>query len=512
MGDFPIPTGNDSSSVSTLKIEKVPTDILGFDEIAHGGIPRGRTTLVSGTSGTGKTIFGMEFLVNGIVNHNEPGVFVTFEETPQDMIRNMMSFNWNIQKFIEDGTFVFVDASPSEDVSIEVGEFDLGGFLARLLSAIEKVHAKRMTIDSISALFPRYSDEAIIRRELYRIASKLKKLGITTILTAERLSEGKGRIGRFGVEEFVSDNVILLHNYIDEIRGDRKRSIEILKFRGSTHERQDTPLLVLDNGINVFPRPKPSFKGQKSSNVKISTGIPGLDQMFFGGVYSRSTTLVTGPSGTGKTVLSTGFIVEGAKRQERSLMISFEESTDQIFRNAESFGWELQNLINSGFVRIFSSVPEEHTAEEHFRRIRNIVEEVEIKRFVLDSLSALERIYPPDKFREFTVGLTAYLKYMGVTSFLTNTTSSLLDVSQITETNLSTTTDNIILLKYVELEGQMKRALAIIKARGSDHEKSLYEVLINNQGMLIGDAFMGVENLMSGIARRLETSGKNVIE
>lgn len=489
-------------ALTTTGLQKIATDMAGFDEIAHGGIPKGRTTLLAGTSGSGKTIFAMQFLIGG-VEKGEAGVFVTFEETPKDIIRNMKSFGWDLQKWIDEGMFLFVDASPSEDETIEVGEFDLGAFLARILHAIKKVKAKRVTLDSISALFPRYNDQAIIRRELYRITARLKEIGVTAILTAERVTEEESTIARFGVEEFVSDNVVLLHNYLDTVRGDRKRSIEILKFRGTSHETQDTPILVLADGMNVFPRPKPSYKGQVSSNKKISTGIPGLDQMFFGGVYELSTTLVTGASGAGKTVSGLHFILEGARRGERGLLIAFEESDEQLFRNAESFGQDLRKYVKKGLVRLFTSVPEELKPEEHFKRIRDIVEEVEVNRFVIDSLSALERIYPPDRFREFTVGLNTYLKSMGVTSIMTNTTASLLDVGQITETHLSTATDNIVILKYLELDGMMKRALIVIKSRGSDHDKALHELIIDSTGLSIGEPFYGVEGLMGGSAKRV---------
>jgi circadian clock protein KaiC len=500
-----------ASTQADFVLEKAPTAILGFDEIAHGGIPRGRTTLVSGTSGSGKTIFSMQFLVGGL-NAGEAGVFVTFEETPKDITRNMKGFGWDLEKYQKQGKFVFVDASPSEDETIEVGDFDLGAFLARILYAVKKVGAKRVAIDSISALFPRYSDQAVIRRELYRIASALKKIGVTTLLTAERIEESEGRVGRFGVEEFVSDNVILLHNFLDVIRGDRKRSVEILKFRGTTHETQDTPLLVLRDGVNIFPRPRPSYKGQKSSDTKISLGVPGLDKMFFGGVYELSTTLLTGPSGSGKTVSGLHFIMEGARSNQRGLLIAFEESDEQLYRNAASFGWDLRGAVKKGLVRLFTSVPEELKPEEHFKRIRDIVEEVKVSRLVVDSLSALERIYAPDRFREFTVGLNTYLKSQGVTSFMTNTTSSLLDVTTITETHLSTATDNIILLKYVELDGQMKRAIAAIKSRGSDHDKQLHENVIDSRGMHVGEPFYGVENLMGGSAKRVVMPPVDVTE
>ena len=489
---------------SSSPLLKVKTGIEGFDEIAHGGIPQGRSTLISGTSGSGKTIFSMQFLFAGIALYGENGVFVTFEEIPDDIVKNMLGFGWDLRKYIEGGKFAFVDASPSEDEAVEVGEFDLGAFLARLLHAVEKVGAKRMAIDSISALFPRYTDQAKIRRELYRIAAKLKKTGITTLITAEKIGEAEGRAGRFGVEEFVSDNVILLHNYLDEEHGDRRRSVEILKFRGASHETQDTPLLVRSDGINVFPRPKPSYAGQKSSVVKITTGIEQLDRMFDGGVYEDSVTLVSGPSGVGKTVMAMQFVVEGARRGQKGLFFAFEESQEQLFRNAESFGWGLRDLVKEEKIKLICSVPEELNPEEHYKRIRDIIEGVQVKRFVIDSLSALERIYVPNKFREFAIGLNVYLKNKGVTSLITDTISTLLDVSKMTESNLSTMADNVILIKYVEVEGHIKRALAVFKARASRHDKQLHELVIDDNGVSLGKGFLGLENLMGGSAKKIE--------
>ena len=507
MNDYNEPESNAEPDVvlSSTGFRKVPTGIEGFDAIAHGGIPEGRTTLLSGTSGSGKTVFSMEFLIKGIQQHNIPGVFVTFEETPQDIISNMRGFGWDLNEWIKNDQLRFVDASPVEDdqEATEVGAFDLSGFIARVLHAVQIIGAKRVAVDSISALFPRYADQIMIRKDIYRLSSQLKKKEVTTILTAERTHEGDGEIARFGVEEFVSDNVILLHNYLDRIRGDRKRSLEILKFRGTTHETQETPLLVLEDGMHVFPRPKPSYRGHKSSAIKIPTGIPGLDEMFKGGLYQNSTTLVTGASGTGKTVSGVSFIMAGALKGERGIYIAFEESDEQLYRNAESFGWDLRKFVENGLVRLFCAVPEELKSEEHFKRIRDILQQAQVKRFVLDSLSAMERIYPPDRFREFTIGLNTYLKGHKVTTLLTNTTTALLDVTQITETHLSTASDNIILLKYIELGGVMKRALAVIKARGSQHEKELRELIIDENGMSIGKPFSGYENLMAGSAKRV---------
>ena len=403
---------------------------------------------------------------------------------------------------MKENKWAFVDASPDESDNLEVGKYDLGAFLARIEYAIKKVKAKRVTIDSVSALFTHYQDPGIIRRELYRLASRLKQLKVTCIMTAERPVE-EGQISRYGVEEFVSDNVILLHNRLND-QGERERTIEILKFRGSVHDSEEAPLLVGGPGVSLYPRPKPKLRG-KGFSQKISTGIKGLDEMFYGGVYRNSTTLITGASGTGKTVTTLHFIMEGAKRREKSLLIEFEESPEQLCRNAASFGWDFKKYVDEGIVQLVCHYPEDLKAEQYLRIIQDLVIANKAKRVALDSLSALQRIYSEEKFRAFVIGLNAFLKMHDVTSFVTNTTSQLLGITAITETHLSTATDNIIILKYVELGGRMRRLVSVLKQRGSMHKKDLMEFEVTTDaGVKILGPFEGIENLMSGSARRTQ--------
>ena len=326
-------------------LKKVSSGISGFDEIARGGIPKGRTTLLSGASGTGKTVFSAQFLYKGIIDHRENGVFVTFEERPEDIIKNMKGFGWNVGKLEKEKKWAFVDASPGDADAVEVGQYDLGAFMARVSYAIKKVGAKRVAIDSVSAIFTHFQDPGIIRRELYRLTQMLKQANITCIMTAERPNDGSA-VSRYGVEEFVSDNVILLHNRLNG-RGERERTVEVLKFRGTDHDSEEAPLIVNESGVNIYPRPKPRLSG-KGFTKKISTGIKGMDNLLYGGVYKNSTTLLTGASGTGKTVFALHFIIEGAKRGEESLLIEFEESPDQLYRNASSFGWDLKKYVDKG--------------------------------------------------------------------------------------------------------------------------------------------------------------------
>jgi circadian clock protein KaiC len=489
------------NKLNSLALTKIKTGIHGFDEISKGGIPKGRTTLISGTSGSGKTLFSIQFLYNGINSFNENGVFVTFEETPEDIVKNVKSFNWDLPLLIKQKKIIFVDASPDESDKIEAGNYDLSGFLGRIKNAIKEVGAKRVAIDSLSALFSRYDNPKLIRGELYKIAAELKRVGVTTVLTGERPEE-KGLLARFGIEEFVSDNVVLLHNFIEGER--RLRKIEILKYRGTEHDTDEAAMIVGKCGIEIYPRPHPKMP-RKSSSKKIKTGVQGLDDMGFGGFYESSTTLISGASGTGKTLLGMQFILEGAKRGERGLMLAFEESPEQLMRNADSFKWPWRQYVGSGIVKLISVYPEDHTPEEYIKIIKEMVEKEKPKRFVLDSLSGLERIYKPNKFREFVVGLNAYLKNYGVTSYLTNTTKSLLEIRSITETALSTLTDNIIILKYLELSGEMKRIINLLKVRGSDHDKGLREFVIGKTGTVIGESFKGVKGLLAAQAEVIKT-------
>lgn len=483
------------------KMEKLLSGIPGFDEISHNGIPKGRTTLISGTSGSGKTVFAAQFLYKGITNYGDGAVFVTFEETPDDIVTNLKSFGWNVSKLIKDKKLIFVDASPSEEVNIEAGQYGLGGFLASIEFAIDQVKAKRIAIDSVSTLFTHYKDAGMIRRELYRLSVALKKKGLTCIMTAERPVED-GQVTRFGVEEFVSDNVILLHNRTNE-RMQRERSIEILKYRGSTHDSEEAPLIVSNTGMDVYPRPKPKLRG-KGFSRKMPTGITGLDSLLYGGIYKNSTTLLTGASGTGKTVVCLHFIMEGARKGEKSILVEFEESPEQLYRNAASFGWDLKKYVDKGVVQLVCHYPEDLKSEQYLKTIEDMVIGKNIERVALDSLSALERIYNLDEFRQFVIGLNASLKMENVTSVLSNTSSQLLGVSAITESHLSTVTDNIIILKYVELGGQMKRLMSVLKQRGSMHKKELTEFEVTSKGVEILGPFKGIENLMSGSARTVQ--------
>ncbi len=323
-------------------VEKVPTGIATFDVIAKGGLPKNRTTLVSGTAGSGKTVLAMQFLIEGIRKFGEPGVFVTFEESLNDIRQNMNNFGWNLDQLEKDGKLIFVDASPDPEVeTVESGSFDLGALLARVQNAVRKVKAQRVSVDSLGAMFSQFSDQSVVRRELFRIAWALKHMGVTALLTAERVND-YGPVARFGIEEFIADNVMILRNVLDA--ENRRRTIEILKFRGTDHQKGEYPFTIIgDRGFVVIPISAIQLR-QKSSNIRISSGNEELDQMCGGGFFRDSVILLSGATGTGKTLMVTQFLKGGAAAGERCMLLAFEESREQLFRNASGWGVDFEAM------------------------------------------------------------------------------------------------------------------------------------------------------------------------
>ena len=477
-------------------ISKHLTCIQGFDLISDGGLPQGRTTLVSGTAGSAKTVFAVQFLAQGITAANENGVFVTFEESPTDIARNMYGFGWDLLKWEAEGKWAFVDASPQPDEeAVVAGAYDFGALLSRIEYAIKKVNAKRISMDSLAAVFTQFTESGIVRTELFRLAVALKRMGITALLTAERTEE-YGEIARYGVEEFVADNVIILRNSLEEEK--RRRTMEILKFRGTHHQKGEFPFTVLpDEGLVIMPLSAMELK-QKSSDIRISSGNLELDKMCGGGFFRDSVILVSGATGNGKTLMVTEFIKGGVNSGERCLLFAFEESREQLFRNATGWGVDFEKMEKEGKLKVVCTYPEVMGMEDHLIRMRKIIDEFKPNRVAVDSLSALERVSTRKGFREFVIGVTSFIKHGEIAGFFTSTTSTLMGGTSITEAHISTITDSIILLRYVEMFGEMRRALTVLKMRGSMHDKDIREYTIDQAGMHIGNAFRNVTGILSG--------------
>ena len=477
-------------------LTKLATGIPGFEHVSMGGLPAGRTTLVSGTAGAAKTVFAIQYLHAGIVEYQQNAVFVTFEESPTDIRRNMLGFGWDISQHEQDGRWAFVDASPEPDEeTVEVGSFDLGALLARVEHAVNKVKATRVAIDSLGAVFSRFSNSGDIRRELLRLAVVLKRMGVTAILTAEREAE-QGPVSRHGVEDFVADNVIILRNRLDAER--RRRTLEILKFRGTDHNKGEFPFTVMPSGgLQIIPLSAIELE-QKSSDERVTSGNAELDVMCGGGIFQDSIVLLSGATGAGKTLMATEFVRGGCDAGQRCLLLAFEESRDQLTRNARGWGVNYKDYEERGLLKVRCQYPETMGLEDHLIRAKNIIRDYRPKRVVLDSLSALERVSSNRGFREFVIGLTSFIKHEEVAGFFTSTTETLMGGTSITEGHISTITDSIILLRYVEAYGEVRRGLTVLKMRGSMHDKRIREFTIDGTGMHVGAPFKNISGILTG--------------
>ncbi|PSC05942.1 circadian clock protein KaiC [Alsobacter soli] len=483
----------------TPTLERVQTGVEAFDELVMGGLPRGRTTVVGGTPGSGKTVFATQFLAHGIAHDDEAGVFVTFEESPADIEANLSGFGWDLAGWREAGRLAFVDASPNDSDEMVVGDFDLSALLARVLHAVDAVGAKRVVLDSLAQLFDHFiADQTLVRRELFRISSALKQAGLTVLMTAERNSE-YGEITRHRFEEFVADSVVILRNVLGRER--RRRTIEVLKMRGSRHVEGEAPFTMLA-GRGIVAVPLSSLRlEQHSSSKRVTSGNAELDAMCGGGFFRDSVTLVSGATGTGKTLLVTNYLAGGVKAGERALLMGFEESRGQLFRNAGSWGVDLEAMEAQGSLKVVCLYPEAQSLPDHLLTIQGLIEEFGPDRIAVDSLSALERIAPESGFREFLISLTSYIKKHEIAALCTATSKSLVGGQSASEQHISTLTDSIILLRYVQQQHAMNRGLMILKMRGSEHSKDIREFAIDGQGMHLGVAVSSAPNVFGDPAQ-----------
>lgn len=491
-------------------IEKLEFGIPGLDHIAMGGLPRGRTTLIAGTSGSAKTTLAVQYLAEGI-KRGETGVFVTFEEFPRDIRKNMLSLGWNIENWEREGKWAFVNAStqPGEAIT-EAGNYDLAGLLVRIETAIKRVKATRVSLDSVGAVFSQFSDHSLVRRELFRITAAMKSSGVTTVLTAERTEE-YGDITRFGVEEFVVDNVIILRNALEAEK--RRRTIEILKFRGTNHLKGEFPFTVTwGRGLTVLPLSRTVSEPKLSLQARTTTGNAELDALCGGGLYRHSIVLLSGATGCGQTLLTSTFAAGVDKQEgpdERALLFAFEESREQLFRNAAGWGLDFADMERRGKLKVIATHPEISGLEDHFVRIKQEIDAFQPSRVAFDSFSALERVSTPKGYREFVIGTTSLLRDREITGMFTSTASNLSFGDSVTEQHISTIADTIIVLRYVEMLGEIKRGLTVLKMRGSAHEREIREFAVDGAGMHIGLPFKNVTGILTGNPRHVEVHEVN---
>ena len=484
----------DTSEIPAVQpLSKLSTGITGFEFISDGGLPEGRTTLIMGGAGSAKTTFGVQFLAEGIKQFDQNGVFVTFEESPEMIRQNALSLGWDISRLERRGHWAFVDVTPQEDGRyIETGQYDLEGLLVRIKYAVEKSNAKRLVIDSLGALFVQFSSRSLVRQELFRLISALKRLGITAVLTAEHAGE-RAEFTKFGVEEFVADSVIILRNTL--AIESRRRTIEILKMRGSNHRKGEFPFTVRYGEGVVIAALAAVDLNQASSVDRISSGVPALDELCHGGFFQDSVVLVAGATGCGKTLLASKFLQGGAERGERCLFISFEEGSSQIVRNAENWGIGFRRFqSDDGPLTIFASYPETETLEDHLIMLEGVIDRYKPSRIVLDSLTALGRIASELSFKQFLVSLTSKIKSKGIACLYTITCHNILGGDNVADAQISSVTDTIINLRYLELEGEIRRGLNVLKMRGSMHSKEIYEFDIDWGGIHIREPFRKTTN------------------
>jgi circadian clock protein KaiC len=476
-------------------LPKAPTGISGLDEITLGGLPRGRPTLVCGAAGCGKTLFAMEFLLRGAEQHGETGVFMAFEETEQDLSQNVRSLGFDLDKLVADGK-IAVDHVHIEPAEIhETGEYDLEGLFLRLGMAIESVGAKRVVLDTLEALFGGFTNQALLRAELRRLFRWLKDKGVTAIITGER---GEGSLTRQGLEEYVSDCVILLdHRATEQVS---TRRLRIVKYRGSTHGTNEYPFLIDENGIHVLPLTS-LMLNHTASSERISSGIPRLDSMLGGEGYYRGTSvLISGTAGTGKTSLAASFANATCARGERCLYLAFEESPAQLVRNMKSIGLDLTPWTKKGLLRLEASRPTLHGMEMHLAIIHKMVNEFDPKVVVIDPISNFSSAGSGSQAEAMVLRLLDFLKSRQITAMFVNLTAGG-DAWEHTDVGISSLIDTWILLRDIELAGERNRGLYVLKSRGMKHSNQIREYLLTGEGIQLQDVYVGPEGVLTGSMR-----------
>jgi len=467
-----------NSSLDKITLQKSLTGIPGLDEITEGGLPKGRPTLICGSAGCGKTLLSMEFLVRGATQYNEPGVFMCFEEKAEELATNIASLGFDLKK-LEREKKISIDHVHIERREIEeTGEYDLDGLFIRLGHAIDSIKAKRVVLDTIETLFGGLSNDAILRSELKRLFGWLKEKGVTAIITGER---GQGQLTRHGLEEYVSDCVILLdHRVTDQLS---TRRLRIVKYRGSSHGTNEYPFLIDEHGISVIPITSLGLSHTVTSE-RISSGVMKLDAMMSGkGYYRGSSILVSGTAGTGKSSLGASFVQAACKRGEKVLYFAFEESPDQIIRNMRSIGVDLGKYVKNGSLKIHSSRPTLHGLEMHLAVMHKIVNEFLPQVVVIDPINNLLTSASGPEVRAMLVRLIDFIKTENITGFFTNLTSAGQDSLEETELGLSSLMDTWILIRNIELEGERKRGVYILKSRGMAHSNQIREFHLTDKGI-----------------------------
>jgi circadian clock protein KaiC len=482
-------------SSPTRSLPKTPSGIAGLDEITGGGLPTGRPTIITGTAGCGKTLFGIEFLVRGATEYGEPGVFMAFEETAEELTANVRSLGFDLDELVAQDQLVLDHVHVERSEIEENGEYDLEGLFIRLGFAIDSIGAKRVVLDTIETLFSSLPNPAILRAELRRLFRWLKEKGVTAIITAER---GEGVLTRHGLEEYVSDCVILLdHRTIDQIT---TRRLRIVKYRGSSHGTNEYPFLIDEDGISILPITSLNLDHAVSTE-RITTGIERLDKMLSGkGYYRGSSILVTGTAGAGKSSLAAHLADATARQGERCLYFAFEESEQQIIRNMRSIGLDLEPWVKQGRLRFHAARPTMQGLEMHLVMMHKLIQEFQPQVVVIDPVTNFIVVANESEVKAALMRLIDHLKSRQITAFFTSLTSDADDLEQ-SEVGISSIMDTWILVKMIESNGERNRGLYVLKSRGMAHSNQIREFQLTSQGIQLLDVYQGTEGVLTGTAR-----------
>lgn len=476
-------------------LPKSPTSIQGLDEITGGGLPQGRPTLVCGGPGCGKTLLAMEFLVRGATQYNEPGVFISFEETEKELTANVASLGFDLDNLVARKKIWLENIRVERGDIEESGEFNLEGLFIRIHNAIESIGAKRVVLDTIETLFSALPNPRILRAELRRLLRWLKNKGVTTIITGER---GETSLTRQGLEEYVSDCVILLDHRVSNQSSIRR--MRVVKYRGSTHGTNEYPFLIDEDGFSVLPVTSLGLNSI-SSNDRISTGIPRLDTMLSGKGYFRgSTVLVSGTAGTGKTTVAAKFMEAACKRGERVLYFAFEESPSQFMRNMRSVGIILEPYVKKGLLHFHASRPTLQGLEHHLATAIKLINKIEPQVVIIDPIDAFVIGGNQTEVKTMLLRLVDFLKMKQITAFFASLTSAGNDL-ELSDVSISSLIDTWLLLRDIEIGGERNRALYILKSRGMAHSNQIREFKLSDNGIELLDVYVGSEGVLTGSAR-----------
>ena len=482
------------SANSRRSLPKSPTGIEGLDQVTLGGLPKGRTTLVCGGAGCGKTLFGLEFLVRGAEQFGEPGVCMSFEETARDLAMNVQSLGFDLEKLQKTRKLVIDHVYIDKHEIAETGEYDLEGLFVRLNMAIDSVGAKRVLLDTPEALFAGLSDVGVLRSELRRLFGWLKVKGVTAVITGER---GEGTLTRYGLEEYVSDCVILLdHRVQDDVV---TRRLRVLKYRGSTHGTNEYPFLIDENGISVLPVTSVALD-HAAPEERISSGIAELDHMLGGqGYYRGSSILITGTAGTGKTSMGAHFVDAACRRGERSIYFTFEEAPRQIIRNLGSIGIDLGRWTKKGLLHIEAARPSSFGLEMHLARMHHLLAAHNPKVVIIDPVSALLPGGSEHDVSAMVLRIVDHIKQLGATALFASVSAE--DDLQSTSFSISSLVDTWIQLRNIEVNGERNRVLYVLKSRGMAHSNQIREFILSPQGISLREVYLGPGGVLTGSAR-----------